>query len=197
MRLIVLTGTSEAGKDYLLQKLQQEGLVGYSEIVRRSFSDQLRDLSTSIFPWLPNETSQEFKNNPFDHPQNDNKLSPRDIWKRVAECVRGVEDGIFATRLASCLVADYEDYDITETLFVITDLRSHPEYEVLQHFKDCFPECNMDIIRIADPLVPKEKAAEIDKPTFEFEVDHVFVNHKTERCVTGFLCLVNEICNKE
>lgn len=197
LNIIVLTGVSGSGKDRMILEAMKEN----SFVVRRSFSDQLRNMSSSIFPWLPNNAEQDFKNAPFEHIDNDNNLPPREIWKRVAKTVRSIQDSIFAKKLGDQLIGDINfclQNGLPErTVFFISDLRSVPEYETLRGIQECYPTVNMKFIRINDPLVSKEEAADIDKPTFDFEVDAQFVNHKTERCITGFLQLVEQLCTKD
>lgn len=197
MQLIVLTGVSGAGKDFLLEHLKNIG-IGDSIISRYSFSDQLREVTTGIFPWLPNEQSQEFKNNPYDHKSNDHNLSPRTIWKKIATAVRDIQDSIFAERLCSSLVQkiDLYQYPLEQDIDIISDLRSWAEFNSCLEIRS-MNKIDVKFIRIIDPNVTKENCQEIDKPTFDFEVDYEFINYKTDKCLVDFHNLVSKICSGE
>lgn len=196
MQLIVLTGVSGAGKDFLLEHLKNIG-IGDSIISRYSFSDQLREVTTGIFPWLPNEQSQEFKNNPYEHEYNEHNLTPREIWKRVARTVRDIQDNIFAKRLSHVINLDNKSEEsFIEYIGIISDLRSWAEFEECLSFRS-MNKIDVKFIRIIDPNVTKENCQEIDKPTFDFEVDYEFMNYKTDKCLVDFHNLVSKICSGE
>lgn len=196
MKLIILTGVSGAGKDYLIKHLIKVGL-GRSLVLRRSFSDQLREVATGIFPWLPNQQDQNFKNNPFEHKSNDHNLSPRSIWKKVASTLRSIQDDIFAERLISNLELNIDQAaEDDNTVFVISDLRSWPEFNACNRIK-ALNKIDVKYIRIYDPEVTKENCEPIDRDTFDFIVDHTFTNYKTPECLVDFHDLITKIYSGE
>lgn len=185
IKLIVLTGCSGVGKDTMIEAFIASQ--SSKKCLRLSFSDQLRDLSSTIFPWLPNEHSQEYKNVPYAHPSNDNRFSPREIWIKVAKCVRGIQDNIFADMLAG-KVEKLDDGE--EKIVFISDLRSWPEDKVIDLLKERFKVVK---IRILDNKSTIENCAEIDEPTFAFTVDVEFLNNKDAASKERFCRLVNEL----
>lgn len=192
--IFAVTGTTGAGKDTLvdaaIEDLQQRGLTP----LKVSFSDELRDLSTHIFPWLPKTTDQFIKNAPFEHDKNPNNFTPREIWKRVASTIRGIQDDVLACR-AQQTIQELLMIPTSHTIIFIPDLRSKPEDKVLTELRD--NGCRLVKVRVVDPKVSIENCEIIDEPTWFFNVDYELTNLKTDADIARFKQIVSAKLNEE
>ncbi len=177
--LVVMTGFKQVGKDYLLQRFT-EHMKGKLEVRRLSFSDELKHIANHIFPWLPKDISPELKDIPFDHPKNKQGLTPREIWVLVANDKTGicfVQDDVLVDLFAKTqLPKSYEE----NVLYVISDMRKIPEYELANLHKCKKVRIWMD----SRKDVSKEDPVEAAIPTFEVDVE--FTNHHDEASVEAF-----------
>ena len=126
---IALIGESGVGKDYVGDILRNR------HFCRLSFSDQLKKLSTMIFPFLKRDYSPEEKEKPLNITTETGeviKLSPREVWLAL-NCLRNVEDKIFIRMLA------HEKNLLNCDHIFISDIRTKPEYDwcVENGFKIC------------------------------------------------------------
>ncbi len=115
---LALMGISGAGKDYLA-----EHLCAVHDFTRLSFSDQLKELATNIYPWLKRDYPPVVKEKPLDILTSQNEritTPPRDIWLHLNQ-LREIEDLIFIRMLDSKFQA--EKY----SKVVISDLRTSEE----------------------------------------------------------------------
>lgn len=120
-KVIALFGRSESGKDFLAKKLIEEGYV------RVSFSDELKCIASSIFPWLPKDFESHRKNMPYECEDNVENLSPREIWKNI-DFLREIDPLVFvrgAMMKVQQLIEDGRDV-------VITDVRKQHEYDAIK-----------------------------------------------------------------
>lgn len=190
--IIALTGTTGAGKDTLVDACMAQ-LEGFPHLKKVSFSDQLRDICTDIFPWLPNTTEQAVKNVPFEHPLNDHNLAPRQVWKNVALAIRGIQDNVLACRAAQQIERVLFESERNGVVF-IPDLRSVPEDKILESFVP--RKVKLIKIRVVDPKVTIENCEPIDEPTFGFRVDHEIINHKDIHSIVEMNDIVNSYLSK-
>jgi dephospho-CoA kinase len=114
---LALTGVSGAGKDHMVSLLVQSGFVRYS------FSDQLKEVACSIFPWLEKDYPPIVKEQPLSISTKFEEItmSPREIWLTINK-LREIEDSIFVRMLDDKISKQNGD-------FVISDVRSDFEYE--------------------------------------------------------------------
>lgn len=112
-------GVSGAGKDYLASHLIKE--FGY---YRFSFSDQLKRIATSIYPWLEKDYPPLIKEDALDLTLSTGEVitkSPREIWLHL-NGLRDIEKNIFI-RMLQEEIANFEGKNI-----LISDIRSEDEF---------------------------------------------------------------------
>jgi hypothetical protein len=115
---LALMGISGAGKDYLA-----EHLCSIHDFTRLSFSDQLKELATNIYPWLKRDYPPLVKEEPLDILTSQNEritASPREIWLHLNH-LRNIENSIFIRMLDSKFQAEIY------SSVVISDLRTSEE----------------------------------------------------------------------
>lgn len=122
--IISFMGEYRSGKDYLC-----DFLVKNYGAHRLSFSDEVRRLAVKIFPWLPFDFDPSVKDLPFDHPQNPNGLTPRDIWLLVGK-VRDVTPNYFVDSFVYNQLTRVDE----NKLNIITDFRTPQEWEFLKKY---------------------------------------------------------------
>ncbi len=181
--IFAVTGTTGAGKDTLVDNamdaMRAQGFTPY----KISFSDQLREICTGIFPWLPNTTDQSVKNVPFVHDHNPKGFTPRQVWKDVATVIRNIQDNVLACR-AGCEIDKIMIKENRTAVIFIPDLRSDPEYKVL---RDLIPrKVKVHFVRVLDPQVNEDNCEPIDKPTWNFSTELDITNNKDKRALQEF-----------
>lgn len=119
--IIAFMGELASGKDYFT-----DHLVKNYGATRLSYSDEVRRLATTIFPWLPFFVPPEIKDIPFNHPSNPNNLTPRQIWLTVGK-VRDVDPYYFVEQFVDN--HDNEIFEKDDQLYIITDFRTPQENE--------------------------------------------------------------------
>lgn len=124
--IFAFMGEYKSGKDYFAEHLAKT-----QGAFRLSFSDEVRVLANTLFPWLPVYVSPEDKDKPFDHPNNPNGLTPREIWLTAGK-VRDVDPDYFVNQFIerNDLILDrcFNQHE----LFIITDFRTHNEWRFLR-----------------------------------------------------------------
>lgn len=124
--MIALTGISGSGKDYLVSYLVNE--LGY---IRVSFSDQLKSLAHTIYPWFEKDYPPMVKEQPLDVTTSIGEhitKTPRQIWLKL-NMLRDVEDGIFIRMLEEKI--EHMDTD----KIVISDIRPQLEWDWCRKMK--------------------------------------------------------------
>lgn len=124
--IFAFMGEYKSGKDFLCDHLVQT-----QGALRLSFSDEVRQLATDIFPWLPFDISAEEKDVPFKHEQNPNNLTPRQIWLLCGK-VRDVDPHYFVNKFIEHNDAILDQCFRDDNLFVITDFRTPQEWDFLR-----------------------------------------------------------------
>lgn len=164
-KVIGLTARSGVGKDYLARYLIDE-----HNYVRVSFSDQLKKLANSIYPWVDLDYPPELKNVPIDCPENYNNKTPRDIWKSLDQ-FRDVWATIFVENAiveAKALLADGKNV-------IFTDIRKGVEINAVRGLREYRP-C---VIRI-DPAEGIDCTEYPDEDVIQtFVTDGVFRHDKS------------------
>jgi hypothetical protein len=160
--MIALTGISGSGKDYLVSYLVNE--LGYTRV---SFSDQLKEISNMIYPWLEKDYPPIVKEQPLDVTTSIGEhitKTPRQIWLKL-NMLRDIEDGIFIRMLEEKLVAMGSPDKI-----VISDIRPQLEW-------DWCKKMGFTTIYI-DPLKLIYEPNDFDKQvlTYKDQADYVFEN---------------------
>ncbi len=200
MNLLVETGRKRSGKDYLAQALIDNGVRGFSEVIRCSFSDELRILANELYPWCPAFPEDHLKDVPCPHPDNLLGLSPRALWLRLADdndmSLRKIDGKLLVNRF----IARWEDRIINETdkLFVITDLRSADEVAWLDNLRK---NIQFVIIRIIDDRNPDVRKASVKEDDFEnylgtIAVDHEYYHTFNDESVFAYIDSVSDMYGK-
>lgn len=188
VKIFAITGHKQVGKDTLIDRLVQEMSFEGVEVHRLSFSDELRTIAHQVFPWLPLDPSPEVKDSPFNHPKNKGNMSPRDIWKRVADDETGIcsiqEDVLVDKFLENQILSG----QLNQTdIYVIKDVRKQCEYNLVR-------ECNIPIIRIENPPEMRPNSEDnVECLISGFDVDQVLVHNKTDETQDMFIRLVKSI----
>lgn len=177
-KFLCLTGFRRVGKDHMTQALiaalGDKGITG----IRLSFSDELRGVCNRLFDWLPAVIPEGIKDIPFDHPKNFRNLTPRDIWKLVADD----ETGICSVQ-PDVLVDLFKRNQFTSTeedvVYIITDLRKQAEYKMVK-------ENGIKLIRL-NPCNTPTQIDDVEKMIPLFEVDDEMTNHNDMKSVCEFL----------
>lgn len=180
--VLALTGMKQSGKDFMIERLR-ERLQGRVEVIRLSFSDELRSVSHHLFPWCPLNPDNKEKDSPIEHPKNRNGLTPRDIWKIVAHDKTGicyVQDDV----LLDMFVRNQLNESVMgnpNALYVISDMRKRVEWEMVNsnQFK---------MIRIMNPLCQRPtKEDDVEYLVRHFKVDAEVLNSRDAESVDRFI----------
>lgn len=163
--IVAFTGERKSGKDYLTNVL-----VKTSGATRLSFSDEVRYLTTEIFPWMPFDFHPKVKDEPFIHINNPNNLTPRDVWLLLGQ-VRNVDGDYFVKRFAKRREWEMKHGMSSSELYIITDLRTPQEYEIIKKY-------NIPIVKIElanrDGIMPDP----FEKWVRDFkDYDSLFINN--------------------
>ena len=171
-RVIVLTGKKGAGKDTLASQVFDMGFA------RVSFSDQLKMICASLFPWMKND---------YPPSEKDTKLfgdlSPRDIWLKMSVLTE-IDRDILVRATRKQMDSIPQDKNI-----IITDLRKPEEYEFVR-------EMGYPIIRIRDDN-PNRREDAVEQWVDQFEVYRDFFNNKDEDSKVRFKKLIEEIISHD
>lgn len=180
--VLALTGMKQSGKDFMIERLR-ERLQGRVEVIRLSFSDELRSVSHHLFPWCPLNPDNKEKDSPIDHPKNRNGLTPRDIWKIVAHDKTGicyVQDDVLLDMFVRNQLNESVMGD-PDALYVISDMRKRVEWEMVNsnQFK---------MIRIMNPLCQRPtKEDDVEYLVRHFKVDAEVLNSRDAESVERFI----------
>lgn len=180
--VLALTGMKQSGKDFMIERLR-ERLQGRVEVIRLSFSDELRSVSHHLFPWCPLNPDNKEKDSPIEHPKNRNGLTPRDIWKIVAHDKTGicyVQDDVLLDMFVRNQLNESVMCDPT-ALYVISDMRKRVEWEMINsnQFK---------MIRIMNPLCQRPtKEDDVEYLVRHFKVDAEVLNSRDAESVERFI----------
>lgn len=147
--IIAFTGEWGSGKDFLT-----DHLVNTQNAIRLSFSDQVRRLAVSVFPWLPFHFDPSIKDSTFVHELNPNGMTPREIWLLIGK-VRDVTPSYFLDSFLTDPLVQRALDPMNPTLYIITDLRTEQEYDWVKSNKI--------------PLIKIELEERIGMPESKFE----------------------------
>lgn len=116
---LAFTGEAGSGKDYIVEHLIKD--YGY---MRVSFSDQLKKLAHTIYPWMKKDYSPQEKEQPLNIEVNGEliTMTPRQIWLHLNK-LRDVEDGLFVRMLQD------EMNLLNVENIVISDIRTQNELD--------------------------------------------------------------------
>lgn len=162
-------GKKRSGKDFLLEGLISE--MGGERLVRRlSFSDGLRDIAHTIYPWLPARIPDDWKDVPFVHPKNPLNLTPRQIWLHLGNDtgLRYVQPDIFLDIFIRNCIPLVETYPQVD--FVISDVRTPQEY-------DWIKANQIKLIRISRADRKGIVEDKLEDFIDEMQPDHDFINN--------------------
>lgn len=126
--IIAFMAEYATGKDYFCEHLLYTGRASH----RLSFSDEVRQLAVTMFPWLPFFVDPKVKDKPFIHPKNPHGLTPRDIWL-LAGKVRYVTPSYFVDSFVNRYDLETLHSDINR-IYIITDFRTPDEWDLLQKY---------------------------------------------------------------
>jgi len=173
--IIALCGKKGVGKDTLFKSVADLGFQ------RLSFSDQLKEICSDVFPWLALDYPQGEKDRKQFQTKNE-LMSPREVWMAM-NVVTEIDENVLVSRLERQL-NNMIAHD--QRLFIITDLRKEEEYRWVK--KNEIP-----IICVHDFHTRNEDAVEsyIDQIVGDFD----FYNYKNEQSITNFQQLIQEILN--
>ena len=118
-------GISGSGKDYLAQHL-----IDNFNFTRFSFSDQLKKLAHTIYPWLQIDYPPIKKEKVLNITVSTGELilaSPREIWIQL-NGLREVENLIFIRMLEEELQCYFKKNELAQHV-IITDIRSNEEFK--------------------------------------------------------------------
>lgn len=171
--IIALCGKKGVGKDTLFNSVSDQGFQ------RLSFSDQLKEICSDIFPWLALDYPQGEK----DRKQFEGKfglLSPRDVWMAM-NVITEIDENVLVSRLERQL---HKYINAGQRLFIITDLRKEEEHRWVK--KNEIP-----IIKIHDFDTRSEDAVEeyLEQIVGDFD----FYNYRNEKSIVNFQQLIQEI----
>lgn len=187
--VIVHTGRKGCGKDYLVQRLIERGVegLGFTRAIRLSFSDELRILAHEIFPWCPLDPTPEEKEQVIDHPDNILGLTPRGVWKRLADdndpSLRKVDPKVLVNRFIKRW--DHVIQENPQNLYLITDWRTPQETDYIM--SRGWPR-----VRILDGTESRSNDP-FEDYTDKVPVDSIILHKKTEQTVNGYLTLVDAL----
>lgn len=173
--IIALCGKKGVGKDTLFKAVADLGFQ------RLSFSDQLKDICSDVFPWLALDYPQGEKDRKQFQSKN-GLMSPREVWMAM-NVITEIDEDVLVRRLERQM-NNMIAHD--QRLFIITDLRKEEEYRWVK--KNGIP-----IIRIHDFDQRNEDAVEAFLGTIVGDFD--FYNYKNEQSITNFQQLIQEILN--
>lgn len=173
--IIALCGKKGVGKDTLFKAVADLGFQ------RLSFSDQLKDICSDVFPWLALDYPQGEKDRKQFQSKN-GLMSPREVWMSM-NVITEIDEDVLVRRLERQM-NNMIAHD--QRLIIITDLRKEEEYRWVR--KNGIP-----IIRIHDFDQRNEDAVEAFLDTIVGDFD--FYNYKNEQSLTNFQQLIQEILN--
>lgn len=161
MNKLAFCGKAGCGKDYLTNILETE-----YKFVRFSFSDQLKDICSKIFPWMEKDYPplQKEKLHKFDTGFEIIEKTPREIWI-LMNSIRKIEPNIFVRKLD-------EKIKMTRVNnIIISDLRTENELEYLKknNYKIIFIKPQKEIY--------KENKFDEELKAFEEVSDYVYYNN--------------------
>lgn len=173
--IIALCGKKGVGKDTLFKSVADLGFQ------RLSFSDQLKEICSDVFPWLALDYPQGEKDRKQFQTKN-GLMSPREVWMAM-NVITEIDENVLVSRLERQL-NNMIAHD--QRLIIITDLRKEEEYRWVK--KNEIP-----IICVHDFDTRNEDAVEsyIDQIVGDFD----FYNYKNEQSIANFQQLIQEILN--
>lgn len=124
---IALCGVKNAGKDYVADKLKLH-FNNNAEIL--SFSDNLKMICQTLFPFMEKDYSSKEKEIPLNIEYDGAKIihSPRQIWNTVG-MMKNIDPRIFIRPLERKLMSS-DEYDN----IIIKDVRTFEEYKFIRKF---------------------------------------------------------------
>lgn len=183
--VLVLTGLKQSGKDYMIERLR-ERLCGQRNVIRLSFSDELRAISHHLFPWCPLNPDNQEKDSPIVHPKNRHNLTPRDIWKIVAHDKTGIchiQDDVLLDLFVRNQLTSSNMCD-SDAIYVISDMRKRVEWKMAS-------SNNFKMIRILNPACQRPtKEDDVEYLVPHFKVDAEVLNSRDTASVERFIQIV-------
>lgn len=173
--IIALCGKKGVGKDTLFKSVSD---VGFQ---RLSFSDQLKDICSDVFPWLALDYPQGEKDRKQFQSKN-GLMSPRDVWMAM-NIITEIDENILTSRLERQMNKMIGN---GQRMIIITDLRKEEEHRWVK--KNGIP-----IIKILDYATREEDS--VEKYVEHIVGDFYFENHKNEQSIVDFQQLIQEILN--
>ena len=173
--IIALCGKKGVGKDTLFKAVADLGFQ------RLSFSDQLKDICSDVFPWLALDYPQGEKDRKQFKSKN-GLMSPREVWMAM-NVITEIDEDVLVRRLERQM-NNMIAHD--QRMFIITDLRKEEEYRWVR--KNGIP-----IIKILDYATREEDS--VEKYVEHIVGDFYFENHKNEHSIVEFKKLIQEILN--
>ncbi len=177
VNVLVLTGFKGVGKDHLINMLKEDGV----KLERLSFSDELRSISHEIFPWLPFEISVEEKDKVWEHPDNVQRLTPREIWKSIADDKTGVlyiQPDLLVEKFIENQLMKINPEETK--LIVISDLRKREEFHLCQQLRSYCKQLRiMRITDNSDRFISGNFPDEVERHIPSFPVDILWQNNRS------------------
>lgn len=171
--IIALCGKKGVGKDTLFKSVSDLGFH------RLSFSDQLKDICSDVFPWLALDYPQGEKDRKQFQSKN-GLMSPRDVWLAM-NVITEIDEDVLVRRLERQM---NKYIGAGQRLIIITDLRKEEEFRWIK--KNEIP-----IIRIHD--LDKREEDAVEAFVDQIVGDYDFYNFKDETSILNFQLLIQDI----
>jgi len=187
-QVLVITGFKQTGKDFMVEQLREK-LSPFRKVIRLSFSDELRRITNHIFPWVPLSPGNVEKETPVETEKNIGNLSPRQIWKLVADDNTGicsVQEDVLVDHFMMNQLSE-ESLSDPDALYVITDLRKICE----NVFVD---KCGFKKLRIVNPEYHRPLVEDnVERYIPSFKVDHELLNMRDDSSIKEMFVVVSKM----
>ena len=176
-QLIALTARSGAGKDFLASHL-----INVHGFVRVSFSDELKIIAKTLYPWMELDYAPEDKNKIINHQMNVCNMSAREIWITL-DSLRQVDPLIFVNGVKEKL----NKLLSTGVDIIVTDVRKESEFDLMF-------DIGATIIKINQRITDNDVLYDGEDIIDSFKVDLSFTNIKHQGLKRWEeFCIENEI----